>query len=205
VLICLVGGKVANEGSIHIPRVGLSKEGNRKLLMHWLSWVLPLLAVLLPILGFVVAASIPVDAMRWGEARTALGRGDFLIPVLLVCIDAVWRWCVDVKCGLRMGIVGVFSCGLCVAAGIVCLYSFSVASSLPITKASTDSVTLITLTALVAGGAAGMIAVAASPPKDVTEGADRTKASPMPISEGGAVPVPVSTKTDPVSPSRDGE
>src|ERR1700722_9827366 len=104
---------MANESSaLALPAI-TSTGRNRKILLHWLSWVLPLMAVMLPILGFVVTASIPVDALRWGEAHTALGRGDFLIPVLLVCIDAVWRWCIDVKASGRMLVVGVFSSVLC--------------------------------------------------------------------------------------------
>ena len=173
-------------------------------MLHWLSWILPLLAVLLPILGFVVAASIPVDTLRWGEARTALGRGDFLIPVLLVCIDAVWRWCVDVKCGWRMGVLGVISCALCVAVGVVCLYSFSVASSLPVTTASTDSVTLITLTALVVGAIAGMIAVAVSAPNE-PEPTSATEAAEPGATSTGSVPASTTDEAGSASPSKDGE
>lgn len=192
---------MASESSVSIPQHQLSLRGNRKILMHWLSWVLPLLAVLLPLLGFVVAASIPVDTMRWGEARTALGRGDFLIPVLLVCIDAVWRWCVEVKCGWRLGLVGVFSCALCVAAGIVCLYSFSVASSLPVTAASTDSVTLITLTALIVGGASGVVAVAASVPKKAENAVTPEEPLPDPSTKQEAAPVALSNEPAPSGPA----
>jgi hypothetical protein len=93
----------------------------RQLIRHWLPWLIPLLAVALPLLGFVVAASIPAAALRSGEASTSLGRGDFLIPVLILCLEAIRRWLFEVKCGKILGGVGAFSSVLCVAAVVVCL------------------------------------------------------------------------------------
>jgi membrane protease YdiL (CAAX protease family) len=146
------------------PRAAVKKQDHR-LILHWLPWVLPLLAIALPMLGFVVAASIPVFALRWGETSTALGRGDFLIPVLILCLEAIRHWWAEVKCGWRMGTVRVFFSALCLGAVIICSDSFSVASSHAVTPASTKSVTMITLACFTIGLLAGTMAVLASTPK----------------------------------------
>ena len=115
--------------------------------------------------GFVVAASIPAFAWRWGESSTALGRGDFLIPVLILCLEALRQWWSEVECGWKLGIVRLVSSALCLGAVVICTDAFSVASSHPVTTDSTKSVTVITWACFTAALIAGTIAVTASTPK----------------------------------------
>jgi hypothetical protein len=166
--------EVAAEGSLQRPpgdaggttAKSAAAAGRKHLLLHhWLPWLIPLGAIGLPLLGFIVAGSIPDAALKWGEAPRSLGRGDFLIPVLILCLEAMRRWWFDVKCGWRLGTFALLLCTACLGAVVVCLYSFAVAASSPVTSDSIKSVTVITLTSFAAGLASGTIAVAASTPK----------------------------------------
>lgn len=142
-----------------------AQQSEYLLVRHWMPWLIPLLAIAFPMLYFIVAGSIPDAAWRWGEAPTSLGRGDFLIPVLILCLEAIRRWWSEVTCGWKMGIVRLFSTALCAGAVIVCSDSFSVAASHPVTAHSTKSVIVITWACFAVGLFAGTIAVWASVPE----------------------------------------
>jgi hypothetical protein len=163
-----VGGSIprpqGEAGGSGVPP-GAATQSEHGLLRHWMPWLIPLLAIFLPMLYFIVAGSIPAAAWRWGEAPTSLGRGDFLIPVLILCLEAMRRWWSEVKCGWKMGIVRVISSGLCLGAVIVCSDSFSVAASHPVTAASTKSVSVITWACFAVGFFSGTIAVWVSAPR----------------------------------------
>jgi cobalamin synthase len=138
---------------------------------HWMPWLLPLLAIALPVLAFVVVASIPVFAMRWGEAATSLGRGDFLIPVLILCLEACRRWGFEVSWEDKKRAAKWCSMAACGFAGCVCLLAFMYASSLPVTPVShqvtpagAKSMTAVTLVSFTVGLILGTIAVAVSVP-----------------------------------------
>lgn len=142
-----------------------AQRSEHRLIRHWMPWLIPLLAIALPMLYFIVAGSIPDAAWRWGEAPTSLGRGDFLIPVLILCLEAIRHWWAEVKCGWKMGIVRVFSSALALGAVVVCSDSFSVAASHAVTAATTKSVIVITWACFAVGFFAGTIAVWASTPE----------------------------------------
>ena len=143
---------------------------------HWLPWVLPLLAVGLPLLGFSVAASIPDFALRAGGAGTSLGRGDFLIPVLILCMEAIRRWLFEVKGGPVLSFFGVVASLICVLAVAVCMYAFADATSLPTpTTDSARSVDAITWFCLAAGVITGTMAVIATRPKSKQAAATRSR------------------------------
>jgi hypothetical protein len=136
-----------------------------EVIRHWLPWLIPLLAVALPLLGFIVAASIPTASIRMGEASISLGRGDFLIPVLILCLEAIRRWVFEVRCGKILGRVGASASVLCLAAVVVCLYAFSAASSQAVTADSIKSITVITWACFTVGAVTGTMGVLASPSK----------------------------------------
>ena len=163
-----VGGSIprpqGETGGVNAPAVAATQP-EHSLLRHWMPWLIPLLAIALPMLYFIVAASIPTAAWRWGEAGTSLGRGDFLIPVLILCLEAMRRWWSEVKCGWKMGIVRFFSSALCLGAVVVCSDSFSVATSHVVTTQSTKSVSVITWGCFAVGFLSGTIAVWASAPR----------------------------------------
>src|SRR5208283_6024945 len=66
---------------------------------RWLVWLLPILAILLPVVVLLVTYSIPRDAITWHEVNVAIQRGDFLVPVFILCVEAIRRWWRDVHCG----------------------------------------------------------------------------------------------------------
>jgi len=146
-------------------RAVAATDRDRGLVRHWMPWLIPLLAIALPMLYFIVAASIPAAAWRWGEASTSVGRGDFLIPVLILCLEAMRRWWYEVNCGWTMGIVRITSSVLCLGSVVVCLDSFSVAASHVVTAHSTKSVAVITLGCFAVGFLSGTIAVWVSAPE----------------------------------------
>jgi hypothetical protein len=160
-----IPGPQGEAAGVNAPAAAADHPEHR-LLRHWMPWLIPLLAIALPLLYFIVAASIPEAAWRWGEASTSLGRGDFLIPVLILCLEAIRHWWSEVKCGWKMGIVRVISSALCLGAVVVCLDSFSVAASHAVTADSTKSVAVITWGCFAVGFLSGTIAVWVSGPKE---------------------------------------
>lgn len=141
------------------------KVPKREHVSHWLSWALPIIAVLLPLLYFFLHASIPTDAMHIGDGRTALAHGDFLIPVAILCADALARWFLSVTYNQRWQVVvGAICCVFCFIATIVCIWSFPIAVGSSVTSASTRSMSLITWACFATGGAAGFVAAYLSMP-----------------------------------------
>jgi hypothetical protein len=153
------------------PTSGVPKKRDAKeVLSHWLSWALPVVAVVLPIFCFSVSASIPAASLTWGEGQTALGRGDFLIPVLILCGDAMLRWFFAVKYSRRWLVtVGVVCCLVCFLAVVTCLIAFTVATSSLITPASTKAEASITWMCFLLGGFSGLVAAVMSAPKAAVE------------------------------------
>ena len=147
-----------------LPRTGETSQVRHPFL-HWLPWLLPLLAIALPMVAFIVVASIPVAGLRWGDTPTAIGRGDFLIPVLILCLEALRCWWVETKCGWKLGIIRLVSSFLCLSAAVISLFAFAVALSDPVTTASIRSIEVITLGCLTVSVVAGTIAVAVSTPQ----------------------------------------
>ena len=148
-----------------LPRTGEARQVKHPFL-HWLPWLLPLLAIALPVVVFSVVASVPAAALRWGDASTAIGRGDFLIPVLILCLEALRHWWTETKCDWKLRIVRLISSFLCSGAVIIGLTAFVVALSDEVTPASTRSVEVITLGCFTVSLVAGTIAVAVSMPKE---------------------------------------
>jgi hypothetical protein len=146
------------------PRTGETNRAKHPFL-HWLPWLLPLLAIALPMVVFSVAASVPVAKLRWGEAATSIGRGDFLIPVLILCLEALRHWWTETKCGRMLKIIRLIFSILCSGAVIIGFAAFVVASSETVTAASTRSIEVITLGCFTVSLVAGTIAVAMSTPK----------------------------------------
>jgi hypothetical protein len=135
-------------------------------LSHWLSWALPLAAVVLPLFCFFVVVLAQAYKLGLGEGNVALGRGDFLIPVLILCVDAMLRWFFDVKYGRRwMVAIGVVCCLLCFLVALICGIAFVVATSSSVTDTSTKAEALITWTCFAVGGLAGLVAAVVTAPE----------------------------------------
>jgi hypothetical protein len=134
-------------------------------LRHWMSWILPLLAIGLPLVGFVVVASIPGAKLAFGGGTRSLGRGDFLIPVLILCLEAIRCWWAEVECGTMLAASRVFLSAACLFAVVIALYAFAVAANTSVTADSTKSIIVITAACFTTGLVSGTIAVAMSRPR----------------------------------------
>jgi uncharacterized membrane protein len=168
---------LATDGSITASR------SIRKVLSHWLSWALPVAAVVLPLLCFIVVVFGQAYKFGLGEGNVALGRGDFLIPVLILCVDAMLRWFFDVKYSRRRMIaIGVVLCLLCFLVSLICGIAFIVVTSSPVTAASVKAEALITWTCFAVGGFAGLVAAVVSAPQtpEAAPAAQTPEAAPAP-------------------------
>jgi hypothetical protein len=92
---------------------------------HWLPWVLPLLAIGLPLLCSIVAASMTAGRWTLQSAAASSGHGDLLIPALIICAESLRRWSYDVKGGYVVGVFAIFAILVCATAAIVCLIAFA--------------------------------------------------------------------------------
>lgn len=127
---------------------------------HWVPWLLPLLAIVLPLGCFALAASVDDSAWTWGAAGTSVRRGDLLIPALIVCAEAWRRWWIEVKGRKVVLTFAVLFTLLCGAAVIMCLVAFSgAANSNSVAEHGSKIVVEVTWTSFIAGLLAGTIAV----------------------------------------------
>jgi hypothetical protein len=58
-------------------------------LLHWLPWLLPNGAIGLAV---IVLLFTQVSKNRWDLIAQSVHRGDFLIPIIIICADAFLRW-----------------------------------------------------------------------------------------------------------------
>jgi uncharacterized membrane protein len=112
----------------------------------------------------LVVYSIPKDSLAWHAVSISIERGDFLIPVLILCLDAIRRWWFDVRCGRVLSAIRIVATILCVFAAIVCLVATTAAANEAVTSASGRSITVITWWCLAVGFTFGTLAVS-SPAK----------------------------------------
>jgi len=127
---------------------------------HWIGWLLTLAAVALPVVVLLAADSIPRATLAWHYVALSVQRGDFLIPVLILCAEGIRRWWREVNCktaALRfIRFLATAVCGACI---VICLISTAIATSLNVTADIGKSVTTITGVCFVAALAFGTSAV----------------------------------------------
>jgi hypothetical protein len=130
----------------------------------WLIWLIAIVAIGLPMIVLVCVSSIPVGRLDFGDLRTALGRGEFLVPVLIMHAETVRRWTREVPCPNLYWREGqVVACLVCVLAALVCFAATVIAAVDPVTRASSRSLETITLYGLFAALVFGTVAVVAKP------------------------------------------
>jgi hypothetical protein len=128
----------------------------------WFVWLLALAAIALPVVVLLCVGSIPLDRVTWVDVGTAAKRGDFLVPVLILCAETIRRWCREVKCGHFLIVVRIFAVGMCGLAGAICFSATVIAANVEVTRAGGDSLVTITWWCLVAAFVFGTWAVAVS-------------------------------------------
>jgi hypothetical protein len=128
----------------------------------WSVWLLALAAIMVPVVVLLCVGSIPVDRVAVGDLSTAARRGDFLVPVLILCAETIRRWCRDVHCGRILRFVRIFAVTTCGLAGSICFSATVIAAKVDITPAVGASLITITWWCLVVALVFGTWAVAAS-------------------------------------------
>ena len=127
---------------------------------NWFVWLLELAAIAVPVLVLLCADSIPKDHVTWAKVAVSVDRGDFLVPVLILCVDTVRRWWHEARHRLIFKIVRWVATIGCSAAAIVCLIAMTTAANVKVTAETGRSITIITewwMAAAIAFGTAGVI------------------------------------------------
>jgi hypothetical protein len=117
------------------------------------------MAIILPGLVLLVTYSYPRGAISWHTVDVSVRRGDFLIPVLILCVESVRRWWREVKMGTILWpfrIVATIGCG---GAAVVCFAAMASAADSALTNAAGDSAINVTKWSLITGLVFGTLAV----------------------------------------------
>jgi fumarate reductase subunit D len=137
---------------------------------QWLEWLLPVVAVMLPVIVLLVAYSIPEGKISGHDVDVSMGRGDFLIPVLILCVEAIRRWWQNVDCKtrtLRWSRTAVTM--ICSLSALVALIATTTAASIAISAKAGHFISVITVLSFVIAFSFGTAAVVLS---KVRSGAD---------------------------------
>jgi hypothetical protein len=129
---------------------------------HWLAWVIALAAIAVPVIVLVVVDWIPGHAGAWHGVNVSVQRGDFLVPVMILCAETIRRWWRDVPTGPIVKWMRIAATLVCALAVLVCLVATVAAAIAPITKASGSSIGEITLYCVIVAIIFGTLAVVAS-------------------------------------------
>jgi hypothetical protein len=129
----------------------------------WLIWSIAVIAIGLPVLILICASSIPVDRMNYASLHVAAGRGEFLVPILIMCAEAIRRWTREIKVKGNSCMIAfkVTACLMCASAGIICMTAAIISATTEATQMTGRSITEITLACIMVGvifGTAGVVA-----------------------------------------------
>jgi hypothetical protein len=103
--------------------------------------------------------------LAWHEVDVAVQRGDFLVPVMILCAETVRRWWREVEPGMILKVFRVLATIACTAAAFVCVVATTTAASVAITAQTGRSIATITASCLVVAVIFGTMAVAATASK----------------------------------------
>ena len=125
----------------------------------WLLWLLALASITAPVIVLLVVYSIPKGNLSWSGVYVSVKRGDFLIPVMLLCVETVRCWWREAKRGSRFRhFVRILATTACAAASLVCVCATTIATHVKVTSETGHSIATITVgclsVALVFGTAA---------------------------------------------------
>jgi hypothetical protein len=127
----------------------------------WLIWSIAVIAIGLPVIFLICASSIPTDTIDNHDLTTAAGRGEFLVPVLILCAEAIRRWTREVKGGRLVTALKVCASVFCGLAGIVCMTAAIMSATTAATTQTASSLTAITVSGVIVGGVFGTFGVMA--------------------------------------------
>ena len=125
----------------------------------WLIWSIAVIAIGLPALFLICVSSIPAYRIDCGDLHIAASRGEFLVPVLIMCAESIRRWTREVKGGSRIILYKTVANLLCAIAGIICMTAAIISVTAPPTSLTGKSLTVITITSMLVGLIFGTIGV----------------------------------------------
>jgi hypothetical protein len=150
-------GPEAAATAVEVRHSAFKHTGDR-----WLEWFLPVLAIALPAFFLIIIPFVRKNIMTWGEVDLSAQRGDYLIPVLILCAETMRRWCREVQCrGRLLRTVRFAAVSVCAIALVVCFASAVVAVEFTPTSASNRSIVTITAWCLIPSFVFGTFAVMA--------------------------------------------
>jgi len=138
---------------------------DHRVFFHWLPWLLPIGAILLPLafLAIIGTARDP-GGVSMNLAARASDRGDFLIPVAIICAEGCRRWW---DTSFSRWITAAF-CGTCAWASaflaLIAIAVFMLVASNPPTRGYADIANAFTWGPLMFGLIAGTITVRQTQP-----------------------------------------
>jgi hypothetical protein len=146
--------------------VGADETAPRRRRAPWLIYAIAFSAIALPALVLVCVSSIPAGHVEFRDLRTGAGRGEFLIPVLILCAESVRCWLTEVTGGAIIRFVRLTGCAICFVTGVVCFAATVIAAATAATAASSRSLVGITIVSMIiaaAFGLAALIVISATP------------------------------------------
>ena len=106
--------------------------------------------------------SIPAGKLDLHDVRTAAGRGEFLVPVLIMLAETVRRWTREVACPNRFWRGGqITACIVSAFLACICFAATVLAAVDRVTAASSRSIDAITFVSLAVALIFGTVAVSA--------------------------------------------
>jgi hypothetical protein len=158
----LADDSVAGEAALEIsasatPSTAAKTVSESKLGESSISWLVTLAAIGLPVFVLVVWYSIQSADLSWHRLDTSIERGDFLVPVLILCVESLRRWWtlgprertrrIRLKVGqhtVAMEHVRRTALTACVIGALLTFVATIYAASQPLTPKSGDSIVVIT-------------------------------------------------------------
>jgi hypothetical protein len=127
-----------------------------------LIYTIALSAIVLPALVLLCVSSIPAGRFDLTALRTAAGRGEFLIPVFILCAETIRCWTFEAKPATSVGrSLRNMLCAACIVTGVVCFTATVTAAALTVTASTSRSLELITIYGMGIATVCGFIAVIA--------------------------------------------
>ena len=143
------------------PHPAFKEMGDRLL-----EWLLPILAIVLPATFLILIPFVQKNIVTWSNVSLSAKRGDYLIPVLILCAETVRRWCREVSCrGRILQVVRFVAVSMCTVALLISFASSVALTEFTLTPASGRSIVTITAWCLIPSFVFGTIAVVL-PPKE---------------------------------------
>jgi hypothetical protein len=140
--------------------VGADETAPRLTHRAGLIYVIALSAIALPAVVLLCVSSIPAGRIDFADLRTGAGRGEFLIPVIILCAEAVHCWTLEVRVKSEFSRwFRQVACLTCILTGIVCFAATVIAAATANTAATSRSLVGITIYSIVIGAALGLAAL----------------------------------------------